>query len=44
MSAPQTAKAEARAGWRLAVCGIRIECGALRLAAIFIAALPRSKA
>ncbi len=30
-------------GWRLAACAIRIEFGALRLAAIVIAATPRPK-
>ena len=31
-------------GWRLTACAIRIEFGALRLAAIVIAATPRPKA
>lgn len=43
-TAPQPVSASARHGWRFSACGIRIECGALRLAAIFIAATPRSKA
>jgi len=44
MGTPTTGKTERAAGWRLAVCGIRIECGMLRFAAIVIAALPHSKA
>ena len=37
-------KAHASTGWRFAACAIRIEFGALRLAAIVVAATPRPKA
>ena len=43
-TAPQPVNSEAQPGWRFSACGIRIECGVLRLAAIFIAATPRTKA
>lgn len=43
-TALQLVTASAHHGWRFSACGIRIECGALRLAAIFIAATPRGKA
>ncbi len=43
-TAPQPVSPATPNGWRFSACGIRIECGALRLAAIFIAATPRSKA
>lgn len=36
-------KTRASQGWRLAACAIRIEFGALRLAAIVVAATPRPK-